>query len=154
MKFNNLNFYLQDGLIETSRRTKPRFVHCFLPYHRAGLVDQTTPNGVSAAVDEPLHVPTLRSQLRGSQLLPAMRLHRRGYPDHMPFVEFIRRFGVLAQPAQAELMQISNTSAGQKQAVETLLLHIDLEKTCYRLGLSQVSNKNTHTHFSLSVRSV
>ena len=80
-----------------------------------------------------------------------MRLHRRGYPDHMPFVEFIRRFGVLAQPAQPELLQISNTTAGQRQAVETLLLYIDLEKTCYRLGLSQVSSESTYTPFFLKL---
>ena len=109
-----------------------------MPYHRAGLVDQTTPNGVSAAVDESLHIPTLRSQLRGSELLPVMRLHRRGYPDHMPLIEFVRRFGVLAQPPLADMLQLSSTTAGQKQAAENLLLHIDLEKNCYRLGLSQV----------------
>ena len=100
-------------MIETLRRTKPRFVHCFLPYHRAGLVDQTTPNGVSAAVDESLHIPTLRSQLRGSELLPVMRLHRRGYPDHMPLIEFLRRFSVLALLPLANMLQLSSTTAGQ-----------------------------------------
>ena len=33
------SFLLQDGLIETLRRTRVRFVCCFLPQHNAGLLD-------------------------------------------------------------------------------------------------------------------
>lgn len=32
-----------------------------------------------------------------------------------------------------------NSTASEKQAAEILLLHIDMERTSYRLGLSQVS---------------
>ena len=51
----------QDGLIETLRRTKPRFVYCFVPHHKAGLVDLSSTT--FALGDETLHVPLLRSQV-------------------------------------------------------------------------------------------
>ena len=128
----------QDALIETLRRTKPRFVHCFLPHHSAGLVDLTSTSVPPS--EDALHVPLLRSQLRGSEILPAIRLYRQGYPDYLPLVEFVRRFNVLVPPDSlpASLLVGLNSNASIKQAAEILLLHIDLERTSYRLGLSQV----------------
>lgn len=75
-------------------------------------------------------------------MLPAIRLYRQGYPDYMPLGEFVRRFNVLVPPdaLPASLLTGLNSSiANEKQAAEILLLHIDLERTSYRLGLSQVS---------------
>ena len=54
----------QDGLIETLRRTKPRFVYCFIPHHRAGLVDLSS--STFASNDDSLHVPLLRSQVQNA----------------------------------------------------------------------------------------
>ncbi|KAI9561532.1 hypothetical protein GHT06_012491 [Daphnia sinensis] len=128
-----------DGLIETLRRTKPRFVYCFIPNHRAGLVDSSS--STFASNDDSLQVPLLRSQLRGSELLPAIRLYRQGYPDYMPLGEFVRRFNVLVPPdalPASLLTGLNSSTASEKQAAEILLLHIDLERSSYRLGLSQV----------------
>lgn len=57
-----------DGLVETLRRTKLRFVQCFLPQHNAGLCET---NAALLAVksasnnidDNILNVPLLRSQV-------------------------------------------------------------------------------------------
>lgn len=57
-----------DGLVETLRRTKLRFVQCLLPQHNAGLCESSTSlftmksaNGVEDSV---MNVPLLRSQVR------------------------------------------------------------------------------------------
>ena len=126
-------------MIETLRRTKPRFVHCFVPHHKAGLADL---NSISVpSSEDALNIPLLRSQLRGSEILPAIRLYRQGYPDYLPLIEFVRRFNVLIPPdaLPASLLIGLNSNASIKQATEILLLHIDLERTSYRLGLSQVT---------------
>jgi len=87
---------LQDSLIEMIRRTRIHFVHCLLPQYNAGLCDLRTANqsprepghmeasvdgggGASAAEEEVvLSVPFVRSQLRGSEALEAIRIHRQG----------------------------------------------------------------------------
>ena len=73
--------------------------------------------------------------------MAAIRLYRQGYPDYMPLGEFVRRFNVLVPPdaLPMSLLVGLNGTASEKQAAEILLLHIDLERTSYRLGLSQVS---------------
>ena len=53
----------------------------------------------------------------------------------MLFSEFRRRFEILVPPEARPNSSITD----EKQAVEKLLTHIDLDKPSYRLGLSQVS---------------
>ena len=75
-------------------------------------------------------------------MLPAIRLYRQGYPDYLPLGEFVRRFNVLVPPdalPTSLLTGLNNSTSNEKQAAEILLLHIDLERSSYRLGLSQVS---------------
>lgn len=75
-------------------------------------------------------------------MLPAIRLYRQGYPDYMPLGEFVRRFNVLVPPdalPASLLTGLNSSTASEKQAAEILLLHIDMERSSYRLGLSQVS---------------
>lgn len=57
-----------DGIIETLRRTKVRFVQCLLPQHNAGywdanasLLSMKSPNG--SMDDNILNIPLLRSQV-------------------------------------------------------------------------------------------
>uniref|UniRef100_G1QSN8 Myosin XVIIIA n=1 Tax=Nomascus leucogenys TaxID=61853 RepID=G1QSN8_NOMLE len=100
-----------DALIDTIKKSKLHFVHCFLPVAEgwAGEPRSAASRRVSSSseLDLPsgdhceagllqLDVPLLRTQLRGSRLLDAMRMYRQGYPDHMVFSEFRRRFDVLA----------------------------------------------------------
>ena len=121
-----------DGLIEQLRRTKVKFVHCFLPQHSAGLCD-VRPPGSPAQEQVTMNIPLIRSQLRGSQLLDAVRLHKIGFPDSFSYADFWRRFAVLGK---GEIPQVK--PGNEKHAVEQLLLGLDIEKSSYRLGNTQV----------------
>jgi len=66
-------------------RTTIHFVHCILPQHNAGLCDlkmsltQSAGDAKASSRDDVmLHVPLVRSQIRGAQLVDAVRLHRQG----------------------------------------------------------------------------
>uniref|UniRef100_A0A669EJK1 Myosin XVIIIA n=1 Tax=Oreochromis niloticus TaxID=8128 RepID=A0A669EJK1_ORENI len=87
-----------DALIDMVRRSKVHFVHCLLPKVEAvGGGDYRMAHGESPDSGlMTLDVSLLRAQLRGSKLLDALRIYRQGYPDHMVFSEFRRRFDVLA----------------------------------------------------------
>uniref|UniRef100_A0A8C9N3X5 Myosin XVIIIA n=1 Tax=Serinus canaria TaxID=9135 RepID=A0A8C9N3X5_SERCA len=97
-----------DALIDSIKKSKLHFVHCFLPKAGGGGDPQAVlcRRVSSSELELPaehceaglmqLDVPLLRAQLRGSRLLDALRMYRQGYPDHMVFAEFRRRFDVLA----------------------------------------------------------
>lgn len=55
----------QDGLVETLRRTRVKFVHCFLPQHNAGCTDNKSLLSVKSNQNEDsvINVPLLRSQV-------------------------------------------------------------------------------------------
>ncbi|KAL1502507.1 hypothetical protein ABEB36_007641 [Hypothenemus hampei] len=132
--------FVIDGLIETLRRTKLRFVQCFLPQHNAGLCEgngsllNLKSSSTSGALDDALlNVPLLRSQIRGAQILDAVRLFKQGYPNFMPLGEFRRKFGILAGEAK-----VSNLVLDERKAVEDMLLSLDLDLSSYRVGLSQI----------------
>uniref|UniRef100_A0A668AK76 Myosin XVIIIA n=1 Tax=Myripristis murdjan TaxID=586833 RepID=A0A668AK76_9TELE len=87
-----------DALIDTVRRSRVHFVHCLLPKAEAvgGGGEPRVAHGESPDSGlMTLDVSLLRAQLRGSKLLDALRIYRQGYPDHMVFSEFRRRFDVL-----------------------------------------------------------
>lgn len=68
--------------MDTLRRTNMHFVHCLLPQTTAGLSDlrgsAPATTSKSDADDYMLNVPLVRLQVRGSELLDAVRLHRHG----------------------------------------------------------------------------
>ena len=71
----------QDSLIETLRRTCVHFVHCLLPQNFAGLCDLKSGQRLSLKSSDDdviLNVPLLRSQIRGHQLIEAVRIYRQG----------------------------------------------------------------------------
>ncbi|KYO27779.1 hypothetical protein Y1Q_0002118 [Alligator mississippiensis] len=139
-----------DALIDTIKKSKVHFVHCLLPKAEgwAG-----TPRGLAgrrvSSSELDLHgehceaglmqldVPLLRAQVRGSRLLDALRMYRQGYPDHMVFSEFRRRFDVLA-PHLTKKHGRNYIVMDEKRAVEELLESLDLEKSSYYMGLSRV----------------
>ncbi|RXN07678.1 unconventional myosin-XVIIIa-like isoform X1 [Labeo rohita] len=97
-----------DALIDTVRRSRVHFVHCLLPKAETSAGDLKVSGGPSPRSGEiethgescdnglmQLDVCLLRAQLRGSKLLDALRIYRQGYPDHLVFSEFRRRFDVL-----------------------------------------------------------
>ncbi|XP_035580339.1 unconventional myosin-XVIIIa isoform X3 [Zalophus californianus] len=141
-----------DALIDTVKKSKLHFVHCFLPVAEGwgGEPRSASSRRVSSSseLDLPsgdhceagllqLDVPLLRAQLRGSRLLDAMRMYRQGYPDHMVFSEFRRRFDVLA-PHLTKKHGRNYIVVDERRAVEELLESLDLEKSSCCLGLSRV----------------
>ncbi|XP_074199250.1 unconventional myosin-XVIIIa isoform X6 [Camelus bactrianus] len=141
-----------DALIDTIKKSKLHFVHCFLPLAEgwAGEPRSASSRRVSSSseLDLPpgdhceagllqLDVPLLRAQLRGSRLLDAMRMYRQGYPDHMVFSEFRRRFDVLA-PHLTKKHGRNYIVMDERRAVEELLESLDLEKSSCSMGLSRV----------------
>ncbi|XP_045381277.1 unconventional myosin-XVIIIa isoform X9 [Lemur catta] len=141
-----------DALIDTIKKSKLHFVHCFLPVAEgwAGEPRSASSRRVSSSseMDLPsgdhgeagllqLDVPLLRAQLRGSRLLDAMRMYRQGYPDHMVFSEFRRRFDVLA-PHLTKKHGRNYIVMDERRAVEELLESLDLEKSSCCMGLSRV----------------
>ncbi|XP_055652268.1 unconventional myosin-XVIIIa isoform X13 [Falco peregrinus] len=139
-----------DALIDSIKKSKLHFVHCFLPKAAGGGGDpRALPcRRVSGSELElpaehceaglmQLDVPLLRAQLRGSRLLDTLRMYRQGYPDHMVFAEFRRRFDVLA-PHLTKKHGRNYIVMDEKRAVEELLESLDLEKSSYHMGLSRV----------------
>ncbi|XP_077021481.1 unconventional myosin-XVIIIa isoform X2 [Tamandua tetradactyla] len=141
-----------DALIDTIKKSKLHFVHCFLPVAEGwvGEPRSTSSRRVSSSseLDLPsgdhceagllqLDVALLRAQLRGSRLLDAVRMYRQGYPDHMVFSEFRRRFDVLA-PHLNKKHGRNYIVVDERRAVEELLESLDLEKSSCCMGLSRV----------------
>ncbi|XP_066492614.1 unconventional myosin-XVIIIa isoform X2 [Tiliqua scincoides] len=139
-----------DALIDTLKKSKLHFVHCFLPKADGWSGDSRGPCARRVSTSEldlhgehceaglmQLDVPLLRAQIRGSRLLDALRMYRQGYPDHMVFAEFRRRFDVLA-PHLTKKHGRNYIVMDEKRAVEELLESLELEKTSYHMGLSRV----------------
>ncbi|XP_017268076.1 unconventional myosin-XVIIIa isoform X4 [Kryptolebias marmoratus] len=135
-----------DALLDMLRRSKIHFVHCILPKADAlrTLSGSLFKGGESEAQGEPgdpgllqLDVPLLRAQIRGSKVLDALRIYRQGYPDHMVFSEFRRRFDVLA-PHLTKKHGRNYIVKDERRAVEELLESLDLEKSSYHMGLSRL----------------
>ncbi|KAG5324546.1 MY18A protein, partial [Acromyrmex heyeri] len=125
-----------DGLVETLRRTRVKFVHCLLPQHNAGCTDNKSLLSVKSnqSEDNVINVPLLRSQIRGSQIIDAVRLHKVGFPKHMALGEFRRRFGLLSSDVNA---RPGSPVTDERRAVEDMLLTVDVDPASYRVGQSQ-----------------
>ncbi|XP_058019822.1 unconventional myosin-XVIIIa [Ahaetulla prasina] len=139
-----------DALIDTLKKSKLHFVHCFLPKANGWRGDAKGPYAQRMSSSEldlhgehceaglmQLEVPLLRAQIRGSRLLDALRMYRQGYPDHMAFAEFRRRFDVLA-PHLTKKHGRHYIVTDEKRAAEELLQSLELEQSCYQMGLSRV----------------
>ncbi|XP_069002915.1 unconventional myosin-XVIIIa-like isoform X1 [Embiotoca jacksoni] len=135
-----------DALLDMVRRSRIQFVHCILPKADAlkALSGSLFKGGECEAQGETgdpglmqLDVALLRAQMRGSKLLDALRIYRQGYPDHMVFSEFRRRFDVLA-PHLTKKLGRNYIVKDEKRAVEELLESLDLEKSSYHMGLSRL----------------
>ncbi|XP_076684276.1 unconventional myosin-XVIIIa isoform X3 [Andrena cerasifolii] len=126
-----------DGLVETLRRTRVKFVHCVLPQHNSGCTDNKSLLSAKSnqSEDSLINVPLLRSQIRGSQIIDVVRLHKVGFPKHMALSEFRRRFGLLSSDVNA---RPGSPVADERRAVEDMLLTVDVDPALYRVGQSQI----------------
>lgn len=75
-------------------------------------------------------------QVRGSQIIDAIRLHKVGFPKHMALGEFRRRFGLLSSDVN---VRPGSPVTDERRAVEDMLLTVDVDPASYRVGQSQVS---------------
>ncbi|XP_051973111.1 unconventional myosin-XVIIIa isoform X1 [Xyrauchen texanus] len=128
-----------DALLDTVRRSRVHFVHCLLPRAEA-LRTAGSPEAPGEICDPglmQLDVALLRAQVRGFKLLDSLRIYRQGFPDHMVFSEFRRRFDVLA-PHLTKKLGRNYIVKDEKRAVEELLESLELEKSSYHMGLSRV----------------
>lgn len=128
--------YQVDTILDAIRKTKVNFVRCILPVDTAGHIDSSDTRLGNKTGDElsSLNVPLVRTQLRSAEMLDAIRIHRQGFPEHMPFGEFRRRFDILA----GSQFRTTGPVLDEKKAVETLLENLELDQRSYRLGLSQI----------------
>ncbi|KAM4891106.1 unconventional myosin-XVIIIb [Sylvia borin] len=124
-----------DALTNLLRRSQLHFVHCLLPgMGQEGPVPRP-PAPPDAAPQ--LDVVALRTQLEGTQLMDALRLHRVGYSDRLLLTQFRRRFQVLAP----EVMKRHNSAyevPDESKAIEELFQALDLEKKSVAIGRTQV----------------
>uniref|UniRef100_A0A665W256 Myosin XVIIIAa n=1 Tax=Echeneis naucrates TaxID=173247 RepID=A0A665W256_ECHNA len=135
-----------DALLDMVRRSRIHFIHCILPkadslkalsgsMYKGGECEAQGESGDPGLMQ--LDVALLRAQLRGSKLLDTLRIYRQGYPDHMVFSEFRRRFDVLA-PHLTKKHGRNYIVKDERRAVEELLESLDLEKSSYHMGLSRL----------------
>ena len=59
-----------------------------------------------------------------------------GFPEHLTFPEFRRRYGALL------LEHVDGPSHDDKRVVEEILYIHEVDKNCYKMGLSQVSSRS------------
>ncbi|NXY07659.1 MY18B protein, partial [Pteruthius melanotis] len=124
-----------DALTNLLRRSQLHFVHCLLP-GMGGEGPVPRPPAPPDAAPQ-LDVVALRTQLEGTQLLDALRLHRVGYSDRLLLTQFRRRFQVLAP----EVMKKHNSAyevPDESKAIEELFQALDLEKKSVAIGRTQV----------------
>ncbi|XP_030814985.1 unconventional myosin-XVIIIb [Camarhynchus parvulus] len=124
-----------DALTNLLRRSQLHFVHCLLPGMGWEGPVPRPPAPPDAAPQ--LDVVALRTQLEGTQLLDALRLHRVGYSDRLLLTQFRRRFQVLAP----EVMKKHNSAyevPDESKAIEELFQALDLEKKSVAIGRTQV----------------
>jgi myosin XVIII len=112
-----------DGLIDTLRRTNTHFIHCF--------TSQPLKDDEKSDINL-IDIPQLSSQVRGSLIIEAARLHRNGFPEYFPIDEFVRRYGLLNSEVSKESI-----------TVETILKsnESEIDSSSYRVGSTQVKFK-------------
>jgi myosin-18 len=128
-----------DFLVDLLRKTNQWYVICVLcqlPAYLPGAL--TPPNDVGIDEDElPLQghidVVLVRDQLRQSDVIPAARIYKQGFPVHQPLATFKRRFSVLLDPNEKAALPEND-----KDAAEFILSGLELDRNSYRIGLSQV----------------
>ncbi|NWY73898.1 MY18B protein, partial [Erithacus rubecula] len=124
-----------DALTNLLRRSQLHFVHCLLP-GMGGEGSVPRPPAPPDAAPQ-LDVVALRTQLEGTQLLDALRLHRVGYSDRLLLTQFRRRFQVLA-PEVMKRHSSAYEVPDESKAMEELFQALDLEKKSIAIGRTQV----------------
>ncbi|XP_077944755.1 unconventional myosin-XVIIIb isoform X4 [Gasterosteus aculeatus] len=113
-----------DALVNLMRRARPVFLQCVSAKADGGSFD----------------VAALRVQLHSTQILPALQLHRTGYPEHMTLSDFRCHFQALSPPIMKRYASMF-VSHDERKAVEELLVELDLDRRSIVVGSSRVFMK-------------
>uniref|UniRef100_UPI00358E40BE unconventional myosin-XVIIIa-like isoform X2 n=1 Tax=Myxine glutinosa TaxID=7769 RepID=UPI00358E40BE len=132
-----------DFLIETLKRTEVHFMHCYLARQsemccprRDGVGQSSQETDVTSGIPK-MDVSFLRAQLKATQLLQILRIHRQGFPDCMTFTQFRQYFDILA-PHLSKKHGRFYIVTDEKRATEDILEALDLDKSRFAVGTSQV----------------
>uniref|UniRef100_A0A8C2SJT7 Unconventional myosin-XVIIIa n=1 Tax=Capra hircus TaxID=9925 RepID=A0A8C2SJT7_CAPHI len=134
-----------DALIDTVKKSKLHFVHCFLPVAEGWAGEPRSAASRRVSSSSELDLPPGEHCEAAGSFPFALSLHRAdlrslpqsSYPDHMVFSEFRRRFDVLA-PHLTKKHGRNYIVVDERRAVEELLESLDLEKSSCCMGLSRV----------------
>ena len=84
-------------------------------------------------------------QLRGAQILDAVRLHKNGFPESIGYSEFWRKFHLLSTNGEKDGTSTSTATTKQtpalgeiRGAVERLLVALEIDRSAVRMGNTQV----------------
>lgn len=89
-------------------------------------------------------------QLRGSEVLPVVRLNKQGFPKSMSLAEFKRRFMLLSSADGAAM----SATGDDQSTVKNILLDADVDESSYRIGLSEVSFSRNCIVFFIKLQGV
>ena len=93
-------------------------------------------------------------QLRGAQILDAVRLHKNGFPESIGYSEFWRKFHLLAAAdgerdgaTKATMKKTAAPALGEMRgAVEKLLVALEIDRSAVRMGNTQVGTIEDKIH--------
>ncbi|XP_077479786.1 unconventional myosin-XVIIIb [Stigmatopora argus] len=114
-----------DAMINVIRRARPIFLQC---------INAKTDGGGAFDVNQ------LRTQLRATQMLDAVRVYRAGYPDHMTLGDFRCRFQALSPPVMERYASVF-VRHDERKAVTELLADLDRDPKSTVVGASRVFMK-------------
>nr|CAB3264151.1 unconventional myosin-XVIIIa [Phallusia mammillata] len=116
-----------DCLMDIVRRGQPHFILSVACH---------PPTAIKSEVD----FMFFRKQIHGFQLLSIARAIKEGYPEHMVLNDFRHRFDVLLRQISKNLPSNSTSVAlmDDKEATENIIKHVELSRSQFRVGVSQV----------------
>jgi myosin-18 len=147
-----------DSLIDVMRKTRQWFIRCILPQIPSKLPgalpspdpilqksqSELAPHGV-------VNVPLIKAQIQRADIVKAARIYKQGFPEHMSFPEFCRRYGTIEK---------LDVPLNTPEAVQEILMLQEVPSHAYKLGISQVFLRSgilpkldqrveAHTHSSM-----
>lgn len=106
------------------------YIHSELPLVAATPCPTYCVNSSRTTIPDMLHLAFPYGNLESR----SVNFHISGYPDHMPFGQFRRRFELLV-PCE---MRQTGPVLDERLTVENMMHHLDMEASSYRLGMSMV----------------
>ncbi len=108
-----------DALMSTLHATEPHFIRCIVP----------NGNKMPGDIDSPL----VLHQLTCNGVLEGIRICMRGFPNRMPYPDFVQRYAILA----ASKMSGSDAKADPKKATEIICVEF-IDKERFRVGHTKI----------------